>query len=301
MDNQTWIKSVTGRKAHLKGSTCSYFARIKGPTQTASSVIKKCKACIKRLSSVKQHNNNSSNDDNNIEADIYEYLLTRESLYMPDPSYLNLHFCLDERKRTIVVDWMVEVLYKCQAKTETLYLAVNILDRMFSKYQNVKKNDIQDFASSAMFLACKYQEVDCYNIKQFVRSDINDISKVLKSELKIINALGFCFTIVTPLELFTYNAMLTKFNTYKQLIGRYFLELTLLHYETLKYKPSVLATAATYLVNKRNYVVNEETKECADLMLKYANNPNKDTFVYKKYNSESFHNIASIDFKTYEI
>lgn len=54
--------------------------------------------------------------------------------------------------RTILVDWLVEVAEEYKLNTETLYLAVNYMDRFLS-YMSVVRAKLQLVGTAAMFIA----------------------------------------------------------------------------------------------------------------------------------------------------
>lgn len=54
--------------------------------------------------------------------------------------------------RTILVDWLVEVTEEYKMHTETLYLAVNFIDRFLS-YMSVVRAKLQLVGTAAMFIA----------------------------------------------------------------------------------------------------------------------------------------------------
>jgi hypothetical protein len=43
--------------------------------------------------------------------------------------------------RIILIDWLTDVHRKFKMKQETLYLAVNIIDRIMEKVQDIRKSD----------------------------------------------------------------------------------------------------------------------------------------------------------------
>lgn len=54
--------------------------------------------------------------------------------------------------RTILIDWLVEVTEEYKLHTETLYLAVNFIDRFLS-YMSVVRGKLQLVGTAAMFIA----------------------------------------------------------------------------------------------------------------------------------------------------
>lgn len=65
---------------------------------------------------------------------------------------------INERMRSITVDWLVDVHRKFKLMPETLYLSINIIDRYLS-LTNVPKAELQLVGISSMLIACKYEEI----------------------------------------------------------------------------------------------------------------------------------------------
>ena len=60
--------------------------------------------------------------------------------------------------RSILVDWLVEVGEEYKLHSETLFLAVNYIDRFLSK-MSVKRDKLQLVGAACMFIAAKYEEI----------------------------------------------------------------------------------------------------------------------------------------------
>lgn len=71
---------------------------------------------------------------------------------MPRHNYMQHQPHLTSRIRSILVDWLVEVAMDCHCFPETLYLAVNILDRYLG-CRVVCRNRLQLVGITAMLLA----------------------------------------------------------------------------------------------------------------------------------------------------
>jgi hypothetical protein len=52
---------------------------------------------------------------------------------IPTQNYLQFHYNIDWMMRAMVIDWIIEVADALFLKRETLYLAINYLDRYLSK------------------------------------------------------------------------------------------------------------------------------------------------------------------------
>jgi hypothetical protein len=90
--------------------------------------------------------------------DMYEHFRSKETstsvrpLYMEDQQYIN------ERMRSILVDWLVEVHLKFKLVPETLYLTVNLIDRYLAKTE-VSRPKLQLVGVTALLIASKYEEI----------------------------------------------------------------------------------------------------------------------------------------------
>lgn len=72
--------------------------------------------------------------------------------HRPKRQYMKKQPDITYNMRTILVDWLVEVAEEYRLQTETLYLAVNYIDRFLS-YMSVVRAKLQLVGTSAMFIA----------------------------------------------------------------------------------------------------------------------------------------------------
>lgn len=73
--------------------------------------------------------------------------------FRPKPGYLQKHPELTSDMRVILVDWLVEVVEEYKLRSETLYLAVNYLDRFLSYTAYVKRSKLQLVGTAALMIA----------------------------------------------------------------------------------------------------------------------------------------------------
>jgi len=69
--------------------------------------------------------------------------------------------------RGILIDWLVNVHLKFKLLPDTLYIAVNLIDR-FIERKHVVREELQLVGSSAMFIASKYEEIYPPELNDFV-------------------------------------------------------------------------------------------------------------------------------------
>jgi transcription initiation factor TFIIIB Brf1 subunit/transcription initiation factor TFIIB len=124
-----------------------------------------------------------------------------EMLNHPTANAINHQSDINARMREIVVDWLHYVRDKFSISSETLFLAVNILDRVLEKH-TVSRRHLQLIASAALFIACKYEETSTPTLGDFVMISDSAFSKeqLLSAESLLLNRLQFECTMISPLK-----------------------------------------------------------------------------------------------------
>ena len=84
------------------------------------------------------------------QPNIREYLQQKECYFQVSPNYLDRQSDLNEKMRSILVDWLVEVDLKFKLRPETLFMTVNLIDRFLSR-EFVDRSKIQLVGISAIF------------------------------------------------------------------------------------------------------------------------------------------------------
>ncbi len=74
--------------------------------------------------------------------DIYSNLRRKEMELAPPANYMTTQDDINDKMRTILVDWLIEVHLKFKLRHETLFLTVNIIDR-FLTVQKVARQRLQ--------------------------------------------------------------------------------------------------------------------------------------------------------------
>ena len=69
--------------------------------------------------------------------------------------------------RAILVDWLIDVHQKFKLLSETLFLAVNIIDRFLS-IRLINRNKLQLIGVTAAMIATKYEEIYPPTVKDWV-------------------------------------------------------------------------------------------------------------------------------------
>ncbi|ORC87428.1 putative CYC2-like cyclin, putative,cyclin 6 [Trypanosoma theileri] len=200
---------------------------------------------------------------------------------VPSPKYLTYQPEINEKMRMILVDWLIDVHLKFKLHPETMYLAVNILDRYLSCVNTkrspgtyVARSQLQLVGITAMLLAAKYEEIWPPEVKECVHISANTYSReeVIKMERGICAALSFRLTVPTPFPFLvrllsvveglgaqqqqldskiisttTTEEEQTAYMTLLRHTAFFFLEHGMLDYKSLQFVPSQHANAALFL------------------------------------------------------
>ncbi|KNA24708.1 hypothetical protein SOVF_012870 isoform A [Spinacia oleracea] len=208
---------------------------------------------------------------------------------------------INEKMRSILVDWLIEVHYKFELRKETLYLTINIIDRFLSM-KVVPRKELQLVGIASMLIACKYEEIWAPEVNDFVQ--ISDKAyvreQVLGMEKAILGNLEWYLTVPTPYMFLTryVKASVTP-DSEMENMSYFFSELGMMNYSTtIKYPPSLLAASSVYaarctlnnspwtetLKHYTGYSENQ-LKECAKLLVSFhmAAPENRLRAVYKKF------------------
>ncbi len=182
---------------------------------------------------------------------IFEYLRDREDLYVAKEGYMVMQTDINEKMRAILIDWLVDVNVKFRLVPETLFLTVNLIDRYLSKVK-VGRNRLQLVGVSALLIACKYEEIYPPSLKEFVAicDRAYTTTEILEMEAHILLSLDFELTHTSSLRFLERFTQIADIDQKAYYFARYLLETVLLEYGLLKYKNSLLAAGAIFLVNK---------------------------------------------------
>lgn len=241
-------------------------------------------------------------------ADIYQHLHSTEAKFMPKAGYMLMQDNINEKMRNVLIDWLIEVHHKFKLLDETLFLTVNILDRYLSKTQ-VAKEQLQLIGVSSMLIACKYEEIYTPEIKDFVyiTDSAYTSEEVLEFENKILRALDFDVTVPSSFRFLQRYCKVCEFDDLAFNFSRFVLELSLVDYKYLKYRPSNLAAASMYVtqkvmrtcfrsLNEHTPCTDSEIRNCAKeltVTLQKAENHSLQA-VRKKFMHEKFCEAAKI-------
>ncbi|XP_011000901.1 PREDICTED: G2/mitotic-specific cyclin-2-like isoform X2 [Populus euphratica] len=237
--------------------------------------------------------------------DINAYYKKSESSGCVSPTYMDRQFDINEKMRAILIDWLIEVHYKFELMEETLFLAINLIDRFLERCTVIRKK-LQLVGVTAMLLACKYEEVSVPLVEDFVLISDNAYTRieVLDMEKLMVNTLQFNMSVPTPYVFMKRFLKAALSDKKLELLSFFIIEVCLVEYEMLRFPPSLLAAAAIYTAQCSLYQFKQWSKtcewhtsytedqllECSRMMVSFHQKAGygKLTGVHRKYSTSKF-------------
>ncbi|PHH91559.1 hypothetical protein CDD83_11210 [Cordyceps sp. RAO-2017] len=235
-------------------------------------------------------------------TEIFEYLRDLEVRSIPNPQYMSHQDDLEWKTRGILIDWLIEVHTRFHLLPETLFLAVNIIDRFLSE-KVVQLDRLQLVGITAMFIASKYEEVLSPHVENFKRITDNGFSEaeILSAERFVLSTLNYDLSYPNPMNFLRRVSKADNYDIQSRTIGKYLMEISLLDHRFIAYRPSHCAAAAMYLARLMldrgewddalaHYAgyTEEEIEPVVELMVDYLARPVVHEAFFKKYASKKF-------------
>ena len=253
---------------------------------------------------------------------IYYNLLVEENIELnPKPvhTYMKKQKEINDQMRGILVDWIIDVHHKFGFTDETLFMTILIIDRYCSSEQ-ISRIKYQCLGITALMIACKHEEINVPKVEDFIYITDNAYTKeeVFKMENDVLSKLNFELLYPSPIKFYEYLSLHFGFNTKYHMLGKYLMETFLLDLKYVKYKPSIISCACTYIVmkffklnnyrqsyEKKFYLLDENVntvptgcgvKDCAQDICIYVDNINNTNLLscQKKYTKTEFQSVATL-------
>lgn len=181
-------------------------------------------------------------------ADITNHMQATERDTQPDPSYMKRQTQVNENVRAILIDWVLQVHGKFKLLPETLFIAVNLVDRFMSLHR-ISKDEVQLVGVAAMLIATKYEEIYPPTVKDFIFMSKNAYSKaqILDMEMQILSCIEFQICETSSYRFLERYSKIAKADSVVFYLAQYLLELALLDSKMNQYPPSLQASSALYV------------------------------------------------------
>lgn len=235
-------------------------------------------------------------------VEIFEYLKDLEIITLPNPDYIDHQPDLEWKMRGILVDWLIEVHTRFRLLPETLFLAVNIIDRFLSA-EVVALDRLQLVGVTAMFIASKYEEVLSPHVANFshVADETFSDKEILDAERHVLATLEYNMSFPNPMNFLRRISKADNYDIQTRTLGKYLMEISLLDHRFMGFPQSHISAAAMYLARlilergpwdatlaHYSGYTEEEIDPVFQLMVDYLHRPVSHEAFFKKYASKKF-------------
>lgn len=171
---------------------------------------------------------------------------------MPNPEYMLGQNEITWDMRQTLVDWLLQVHLRYHLLPETLWIAINIVDRFLSK-RVVSVVKLQLVGVTAMFIAAKFEEILAPSVDEFVFMTENGYTKdeILKGERIMLQTLDFKVSdYCSPYSWMRRISKADDYDIQTRTLCKYLVEVTLLDNRFLRVKPSMVAAIGMYTARR---------------------------------------------------
>lgn len=177
--------------------------------------------------------------------EIFEYMHSLEERMKPNAQYMDLQAEIQWSMRSVLMDWLVQVHNRFTLLPETLFLSVNYVDRFLSA-KVVSLGKLQLVGATALFLAAKYEEINCPSVQEIVYmvDGAYTIDEVLKAERFMLSMLQFELGWPGPMSFLRRVSKADDYDVETRTLAKYFLEITIMDERFVGCTPSFLAAGA---------------------------------------------------------
>lgn len=164
---------------------------------------------------------------------------------MPDPHYMDHQTEIQWSMRSVLMDWLVQVHGRFSLLPETLFLAINYIDR-FLTYKAVSIGKLQLVGATALLIASKYEEINCPSLEEivFMVDGSYSTDEILKAERFMLSMLGFELGWPGPMSFLRRISKADEYDLETRTLAKYFLEVTIMDERFVASPPSFLAAGA---------------------------------------------------------
>lgn len=238
-------------------------------------------------------------------SEIFTYFYELETRMLPDPKYLYTQGGnMNPRMRGILVDSLVDMHLRFRLLPESLFLAINLMDR-FMSLEVVQIDRLQLLATGSLFIAAKYEEVFAPSVKNYAHLTQGAYTEeeILQAEKYMLTVLSFDLNYPNPMNFLRRISKADDYDVQLRTLGKYLLEITVIDHNFIGMKPSLCCALAMYLARlilRKSPVWNgnlihylggyrvNDMKKCVELIFQYLIAEVEHGEFFKKYATRKF-------------
>ncbi|KAI9718446.1 MAG: hypothetical protein M1812_004167 [Candelaria pacifica] len=177
--------------------------------------------------------------------EIFQYMRELEIKMLPNAHYMDNQAEIQWSMRSVLMDWLVQVHHRFTLLPETLFLCVNYIDRFLS-CKIVSLGKLQLVGATAIFVAAKYEEINCPSVQEIVYMVDNGytVDEILKAERFMLSMLQFELGWPGPMSFLRRISKADDYDLETRTLAKYFLEITIMDERFVGSPPSYIAAGA---------------------------------------------------------
>jgi len=202
----------------------------------------------------------------------------------------------------MLINWIMEIHGRYRLLHETLFLCVNILDRLLS-HRAVSLQKFQLVGVACLLIACKYEETCTPSVSEMVGlcENVYKPEEIIRAEQYVLKAIGWNLSFPGPMGWLRRGSKADEYEEKARTIAKYFLEAGCLERGLIGIPSSLTAAASLWLArlilgreewtpNLAHYTTYEEHEliPIANHILNHILQPTMFPAVFKKYASKRF-------------
>ncbi|KAF2432763.1 hypothetical protein EJ08DRAFT_647853 [Tothia fuscella] len=235
--------------------------------------------------------------------DIFAYMRELEERMKPNGNYMENQAEIQWSMRAVLMDWLTQVHARFQLLPETLFLAVNYVDRFLS-CKVVSLGKLQLVGATAIFVAAKYEEINCPSVQEIVYMVDGGytVDEILKAERFMLSMLKFELGWPGPMSFLRRISKADDYDLETRTLAKYFLEVTIMDERFVASKPSLTAAAAhcmaRFILGKGDWTpahtfysqyTYQQLRPSLELLLQCCQTPRKHhAAVFEKYTEKRY-------------
>ncbi|KAK1440093.1 hypothetical protein QVD17_05918 [Tagetes erecta] len=243
--------------------------------------------------------------------EIYQHYWVTEAHNQPLKNYMEIQTDITPQMRGILINWLIEVHLKFDLMQETLYLMVTLLDFYLSAV-TIKRTEMQLVGLTSLLVASKYEDYWHPKVMELISISAETYTReqMLEMEVTILRKLNFRLNLPTPYVFMLRFLKAAQGDKKFEKLAFFLVELCLVKYDALHYKPSLLCASAIYvakctlhltpawtpLLCKHSKYQEFQIRDCAEMILGFHQAAKKAVLkvTYDKYMSSKNCKVASI-------
>ena len=216
---------------------------------------------------ITESKNNSPQYVDEYTPDIIKHIIENESLNILNYDKINLFELqnisdINEVKRKNIIELLVYYNNKWKLNPDSIYLAINIMDRYISKIK-INKNEYELIGLASFMIASKYEDIYSPNANTltYVYSFKYEPVEILEKEKEILYTLDFSLLYHSSFKFLNLFFLFSKIkNENVFFLSEFILELSLTDIKILKYSQRKRAFAS-FLLAKKIFNIKSETEK----------------------------------------